>query len=246
MLPIVARWKDVTSEILGPCIFPGTFSSRHDSLCWHFGPCQRVPINVSKRCAAKCFCWYWSAFRTSARKSGIIGRCLGALMGAAHAAGWPIVRGGSQRISDALALYLSTLDGRIVTNHRVDCLDSFTNQLVLCDVTPRLLLGMARNTLPDQFCRTLREYRYGPGIFKEDWALDGPIPWRAPDCLRAATVHLGGTWNEVSASEASAWTGRICDKPFVILTQPSLFDHTRTHQGMPGRIAIYRTDRPWT
>jgi len=231
MLPIVARWKDVTSEILGPAFSQAP--SRRGTIR-SAGTLVRVsgmPINVSKRCAAKCFCWYWSAFRTSARKSGIIGPCLGL---------------DGRRISDALALYLSTLDGRIVTNHRVDCLDSFTNQLVLCDVTPRLLLGMARNTLPDQFCRTLREYRYGPGIFKVDWALDGPIPWRAPDCLRAATVHLGGTWNEVSASEASAWTGRICEKPFVILTQPSLFDHTRTHQGMPGRIAIYRTDRPWT
>ena len=245
MLPIVARWKDVTSEILGPAFSQapsrrGTIRSAGTLV--RVSGCRLmfrndVLRNVFAGIGAH------SALPLESPGSSAVAW---ALMGAAHAAGWPIVRGGSQRISDALALYLSTLDGRIVTNHRVDCLDSFTNQLVLCDVTPRLLLGMARNTLPDQFCRTLREYRYGPGIFKVDWALDGPIPWRAPDCLRAATVHLGGTWNEVSASEASAWTGRICEKPFVILTQPSLFDHTRTHQGMPGRIAIYRTDRPWT
>lgn len=152
--------------------------------------------------------------------SASFGLVLGAI---GHAYGWPIPRGGSQHIADALASYLRSLGGEIVANSRVD---SLPDGLVMCDVTPRQLLALAGDRLPAGYRRSLERYRYGPGIFKLDWALDAPIPWRAAACARAATVHLGGTLEEIAGWEASN-TGR----PFVLLVQPSLFDPARAPAG---------------
>jgi len=143
---------------------------------------------------------------------------------AGHATGWPIVRGGSQRISDALASYLRAQGGRIRTESRVDALPEAS--LVLCDITPRQLLAIGGSRFSPRFQRALARWRYGPGVFKLDWALDAPIPWRAGECRRAATVHLGGTLQEIAAWE-SGFTGA----PFVLLAQPSLFDPSRAPQG---------------
>jgi phytoene dehydrogenase-like protein len=98
-------------------------------------------------------------------------------------------------------------------------------------VTPRQLLGIAGDRLPPRYQRALRRYRYGPGVFKVDWALDGPIPWRAPECARAATVHVGGTLPEIAESERAAWQGRHAERPFVLLAQQSLFDGSRAPEG---------------
>ena len=154
------------------------------------------------------------------------------LGGLGHAVGWPMPRGGSQFIVDALAAYLRDLGGEIVTDAPIRSLaDLPPARAVLCDVTPRQLLALAGDTLPDTYQRQLRRFRYGPGVFKMDFALDGPIPWASPECLRAGTVHLGGTPDEIAAGERSVSRGVIPERPFVLLAQQSLFDPTRAPVG---------------
>jgi phytoene dehydrogenase-like protein len=148
---------------------------------------------------------------------------------AGHAVGWPLVRGGSERIADGLVSYLRALGGEIRTGSRVDRLPG--SGLTLCDVTPRQFLALAGDRLPASYRAALAHWRYGPGAFKVDWALDAPIPWRAPECANAATVHLGGTLEEIAASERDAWDGRIAERPYVILVQPTLFDPGRAPAG---------------
>jgi phytoene dehydrogenase-like protein len=151
-----------------------------------------------------------------------------ALLGLAHTHGWPFPRGGSQAIADALARRLRKLGGEIETGHAVKSLrDLPRSDLVLCDVTPRQLLALAGDRLPPRYRRRLQRWRYGPGVFKVDYALNGPIPWRAPEVAHAATVHLGGSPAEIVESERACWEGRHADKPFVLLAQQSLFDDTR-------------------
>jgi phytoene dehydrogenase-like protein len=153
-----------------------------------------------------------------------------ALLG--HACGWPVARGGSQRIADALASLLRGLGGEIVTGRPVASLEELPPaRCVLLDVTPRQLLALAGRRLPESYRRRLARYRYGPGSCKVDWALDGPIPWRAGACRRAATVHVGGTLEEIAAAEAAATRGEHPERPFVLLAQPSLFDPTRAPAG---------------
>src|SRR5205814_394802 len=146
-----------------------------------------------------------------------------------HAVGWPFPRGGSQRVADALAAKLRELGGEIRTSSTVESLP--VADLVVADVVPRELLRLARGRLPERYARRLRSYRHGPGAFKLDWALDGPIPWRAAECRRAGTVHLGGSLDEISASEWGAWRGRPGERPFVLLAQTSLFDPMRAPAG---------------
>ena len=150
----------------------------------------------------------------------------------AHAVGWPVARGGSQRLTEALMAELRAHGGEVETGRRVESLDELGDAApVMLDVTPRQLLRIAGTRLPDGYRRRLSGYRYGPGIFKLDWALDGPIPWRAPEAARAGTVHLGGTLDEIVASEEAAVKGRHHDRPFVLLVQPSLFDPSRAPEG---------------
>ena len=150
----------------------------------------------------------------------------------AHAVGWPIARGGSRRIVDALAAHLRELGGAIVTGCRVNALSELAPcAAVLFDLTPRQVVAIAGDALPSRYRRKLEAYRYGPGVFKVDYALDGPIPWRAQECLRAGTVHLGGTLPEIAASERAVARGRVPERPFVLVAQQSLFDTTRAPKG---------------
>jgi len=154
------------------------------------------------------------------------------LAAAAHAVGWPIPKGGSQAIAGALASYFQSLGGRIVTNTRIGSLDELGGASpVLCDVTPRQFLALAGDRLPASFRRNLESYRYGPGVFKIDWALRAPIPWRAEECGRAGTVHVGGSLDEIAASERAAANGAASPRPFVLVAQPSLFDSSRAPRG---------------
>jgi phytoene dehydrogenase-like protein len=146
-----------------------------------------------------------------------------ALLTMGHAVGWPFPRGGSQSLADALARCLRAAGGEIRVSSPVDELPRA--DVVLCDVSPRELLRLGR--FPARYERALRRYRYGPGAFKLDWALSGPIPWRDVRCAQAATVHLGGTLAEVAASERAPGLPR----PFVLLAQPSLWDDTRAPAG---------------
>jgi phytoene dehydrogenase-like protein len=150
----------------------------------------------------------------------------------AHARGWPVARGGSQQIAQALASYLRTLGGEIETGAPVTSVEELAPaKIILCDIGPRHLLALAGSRLPARYRRALGAYRYGPGVFKVDYALDGPVPWTAPECGRAATVHVGGTLAEIAASERAPWQGRHAERPFVLVSQQSLFDPTRAPEG---------------
>jgi phytoene dehydrogenase-like protein len=150
----------------------------------------------------------------------------------AHAVGWPVARGGSQRVADALADHVRSLGGEVETGRRVENVDELGDpRTIMLDVTPRQVLAMAGHRLPSYYRRELRRFRYGPGVFKLDWALDGPIPWRAPECARAGTVHVGGTLEEIAASEAAVVAGRIPERPYVLLAQQSACDPTRAPAG---------------
>ena len=149
-----------------------------------------------------------------------------------HRFGWPFPRGGAQRITDALASYLRSLGGEIETGTRVGSLAELPRcRAVFCDVTPRAFIRLAGARLPTDYRRRLQRFRHGPAAFKVDYALSGPIPWKAATCTRAATVHLGATLEELIASERAPWRGEHAERPFVLLAQHTLFDSTRAPDG---------------
>jgi phytoene dehydrogenase-like protein len=170
-----------------------------------------------------------SMLRLDERPTAAVGLVL-AITG--HAVGWPVARGGSQAVADALGSYLRSLGGEIVTDHVVENVDELSDAgAVLLDVTPRQLLALAGHRLPRHYRRALERFRYGPGIFKLDWALDGPIPWRAPACARAGTLHLGGTFAAIATAEADVAAGRHPERPYVLLSQPTVCDRGRAPVG---------------
>ncbi|TMF31130.1 MAG: NAD(P)/FAD-dependent oxidoreductase [Chloroflexi bacterium] len=154
------------------------------------------------------------------------------LAAAGHAYGWPFARGGSQRVADALASLLRARGGTIALDSRVASMQHVSSgRVVVFDLTPRQILPIASAQWPDSFNRQLQRFRYGPGVFKVDWALDGPIPWRAPACRQAGTVHVGGAFDEVVAAEEAVAAGQVAEQPFVILAQPTVADPTRAPAG---------------
>ncbi len=165
----------------------------------------------------------------------------------AHAVGWPLARGGSQRIADSLSAHLRSLGGEIETARPVRSLDELREaDAVLLDLTPRQVVALTGDRLPARYRRRLERYRYGPGAFKLDWALAGPIPWRAPACARAATVHLGCTLGEIAASERAAWRDAASPRPYVVLAQPSLFDPSRAPAGRHTAWAYCHVPNGWS
>ena len=232
MAPLVQHWEPLMNMLLGPLRLP-----RHPLLLTRFG----LPGLRSARALAEAKFAGQTAKALFAglaahavlpldkRPTGAFGLVLGIL---GHAVGWPLVRGGSQRLADAMASYLTSLGGRIQVNAPVACVDDLPpSRAVLLGVTPLQMLRLAGHRLPNSYRRQLERYRYGPGVFKMDWALDGPIPWRAEACQRAATVHLGGTLEEIADAERAAFNGQHSERPFVILAQPSLFDDIRAPAG---------------
>lgn len=171
---------------------------------------------------------------------------------AAHAVDWPVVRGGSQRLVEGLTAHLRSLGGEVETGRPVRRLSDLPpHRVALFDVMPRALERIAGDALPDRYRRALRRYRAGPGVFKIDWALRGPIPWKAPECALAATVHLGASFDEIAVSESAANGGAHAERPFVLVAQQSLFDVTRAPAGahtgwaychVPNGSTVDRTD----
>ncbi|MCI0616965.1 NAD(P)/FAD-dependent oxidoreductase [bacterium] len=146
----------------------------------------------------------------------------------AHIVGWPIIKGGSQKLAHCLENYFRSLGGEIETGRKVESLDLLpASKVILLALTPRQVASVAADQLPQKFRDRLLKFQYGPGIFKIDWALNGPIPWKDPACSQSATLHLGSSFDEILESESNAWTGKTSAKPFVILAQPCLFDSTR-------------------
>lgn len=149
-----------------------------------------------------------------------------------YAVGWPFAAGGSAAIAAALAKSFENLGGTIITDRQITKLAELPKaRAILCDITPRQFLVMAGHRVESSERRKLEKFRSGPGVFKLDWALDGPIPWNAAACGRAGTVHLGNTFEEIAKSERAAWAGDHVERPFVLLAQPSLFDPTRAPAG---------------
>jgi phytoene dehydrogenase-like protein len=221
--PLAEGWSELRHDVLGPIVrFP-----RSPVLLARFGlPALRPAASLARsrfrgERARALFAGIaaHSLMPLDAPASAAIGILLAAI---GHASGWPIARGGSQRIADALGGYLRSLGGEIRTRSRVTALPAA--DIVMADIAPRQLAKLA--AWPAGFRRALEEFRHGPGVFKLDWALDGPIPWRAPECARAATVHLGGTLEEIML-----WERHHTGRPFVLAAQPSLFDATRAPAG---------------
>lgn len=237
--PLVAGWDVVMRDLVGPLRLPSSLRS-----AWigaRFGlHAVRSITGLARRFrtagarALLAGCGAHSMLGLSEAGTGAFGLIF---LAAGHAAGWPIAAGGSQRIADALAGYFRELGGEIVTGRPIDSLDELpAHRAALLDLTPRQLLALADARLLDHaggrlYVKQLRRFRYGPGTFKLDLALDGPIPWRDPEILRSATVHVGGTLEEIVAAEAAVTAGRIPERPFVLLAQSSLFDPTRAPPG---------------
>jgi phytoene dehydrogenase-like protein len=230
--PLVRDADALVSEILGPLRPP-----RHPLVMARFAPIalrsatglvrSRFGGNRARALLTGCCAHSMLSLRTPA--SAAFGLVLAL---SAHSVGWPVARGGSQRLADALAAELGSLGGRVETGRWIESLDELgAAAATLVDVTPRQLLRLAGRRLPERYARALRRYRYGPGVFKLDWALDGPIPWTAPEAARAGTVHLGGTLEEIAASEEAVTRGEHPERPFVLLVQPSLFDPSRAPPG---------------
>ncbi|MBN1376596.1 MAG: NAD(P)/FAD-dependent oxidoreductase [Dehalococcoidia bacterium] len=150
----------------------------------------------------------------------------------AHSTGWPIPSGGAGSLTAALAKYFIALGGKIVTGQKIEALTDLPHtEAVFFDTSPARMLKIYEDRFPAAYRKSLQNYRYGPGIFKLDWALSGPIPWKAQECLQAGTVHLGSSLEEIAEAELATWQGKAPLKPFVILAQPSLFDPSRTPTG---------------
>jgi len=155
-----------------------------------------------------------------------------ALNASAHGIGFPIAHGGSQRFADALAGYFRSLGGEVVTGTQITAMRELPPARArLFDVSPHQLLSIAGDLVPRPYARAVGKFRYGPGVFKIDWALNGPVPWRARECARAGTIHIGGTLADIARSEDDAFHGRICERPYMLVVQPTAFDASRAPAG---------------
>lgn len=232
MLPLVSDWRKIERDILGPLRFP-----HHPIATLRFGlrairQAYGLAKGLFKGERARGFFAGLAAHSIMPLEKPLtsaFGLVLGVL---GHTVGWPMPCGGSQAISDALASLFILLGGEIVTGMGVNSIDELPPATaILFDVTPRQLLRISGNRLPQKYRKRLASYRYGPGVFKVDWALDAPVPWRAEECVRAGTVHLGSTLDEIAASESAVWEGKHPEKPYVLVAQHSLFDSARAPQG---------------
>ncbi len=231
--PLVRNWNELTSSVLGPLIrLP-----EHPVVLGSFGLRAAWPATALARRS-------FAGEEARGLFAGLAGHAILDLAApltssfgltfaaSAHAVGWPAARGGSQMIADALVSYLRSLGGEVVTGEEVTSLDDVPPaRAVLFDLTPRQLVAVAGDRLDPRYRRRLTRFRYGPGSFKIDYALDAPVPWAAEECGRAAAVHVGGTLAEVAAAEHDVAHGRHPERPFLLTAQPSRFDPTRAPDG---------------
>lgn len=228
MQPVVQQWSEIEEHILGPMLrVPRDIFS-----LTRFGvKALQSGKQIASQFRGQAARGLWaglvahSMIPLEAWTSGAIGFVLGAT---GHRSGWPIAKGGSGAIANALAAYFVSLGGKIKTGMEVKSLDELPDaKAVLFDVTPRQLLSICGDTLSTLYRWQLKKHRYGMGIFKIDWALREPVPFTAKTARRAGTVHLGGTFEEIAASERQIWRGKIPHNPFVLFAQQSVFDPTR-------------------
>jgi phytoene dehydrogenase-like protein len=229
MKPLVSNFQTLIEEIMQ---FPKILL-RHPLLMFNFGlkalsSARAMAENRFKGERARAFLAGMGVHsimnmnKAASSASGLM------LTAASHANGWPIPAGGAQNITDALAGYFKSLGGSIITGTEINSLEQLpVHDVLMADITPAQFLKIASTVLSGSYKNRVRKYRYGPGVFKMDWILDKPIPWKAEDCYKAATIHVGGTMEEIIESENKVHKGVIPQNPFVFLAQPSLFDATR-------------------
>jgi phytoene dehydrogenase-like protein len=230
---LVEHWSELAPELLGPIsLFP-----RHPLLMAKFGLRGFQPstwlVNHEFRLDRTKALFAGLAAHSFLSLDEPLSSAFGLILGAtAHAVGWPIPRGGAQAITNAICGYLQSLGGEVKTATRVDDIaDLPPADLTMCDVTPRQLLQIAGGKLSAGYRRQLERWKYGSGVFKVDYALREPVPWKAAGCLRAATVHIGGTFAEIALSERTVRNAEHPERPFILLAQPSLFDASRAPAG---------------
>jgi phytoene dehydrogenase-like protein len=229
---LVARWQDLLQDVFVPPGIP-----KHPVFFAKFGMLAIRPATSLARA-------YFKTERGRALFAGVAAHSMLpleklttsavalVLAVAGHAAGWPFARGGSQQLTAALVKYLESLGGQVITNCYVESLEQLPPaRAILLDVTPRQLIRMAGAKLPGSYRRNLERFKYGPGVYKLDWALHQPVPWRAKECAQAGTVHLGGTMDEICESERQPWQGKVSERPYVLFAQASLFDPSRAPAG---------------
>jgi phytoene dehydrogenase-like protein len=231
--PFASHWQQLLEDALQPL----SLLPRHPLLMARFGVKALLPAATLARAV-------FGGARARALFAGIaahsflsldqpLSSAFGLMLGAsAHAVGWPLPRGGSQSITNALIGHLETLGGTVRTSSAVHAWEQLPPaEVALFDTSPRQLLGIAGDRLSWIYHKRFAEFRAGPGVYKVDYALSEPIPWRARECAQAGTVHLGGTLEEIAASEFAMAHGHHADRPFVLLVQPTLFDPSRAPQG---------------
>lgn len=230
--PLAKNWKKLVPELLAPLHIPkypyllGTFGLKA-LMSARFYTQNFFKAEMAR--AAFAGCAAHSMIPLTSAASASFGLVLTMLV---HAVGWPLVRGGSMRLAKALGDHFVSLGGKVDTGHRVENIDEFDwSGALLFDLTPRQIIKIAGHRLPHRYQKKLEGFRYGAGVFKIDYALSRPVPWRLDKCSQAATVHLGGTFDEIARSEQLVGKGRTPEQPFVIFTQTSLFDRTRAPDG---------------
>jgi phytoene dehydrogenase-like protein len=234
--PLVEHWDDFVKDALGPVVR----MPRHPLRMARFGmsgvqPAQWIARNELEGVRARALFAGLAAHTFLSFDRPLSSAMTLVLAAAAHAVGWPVPRGGSGAITRALVAHLEKLGGTVHTARRIDAQTwkelGGHETLTLFDTTPRALMAIAREHVNEGFWQTAKKFAQAPGVFKIDYALSQPVPWKARDCQRAITVHLGGTYEEIAASEDAMTRGRCAERPFVIAAQPSLYDETRAPAG---------------
>ena len=232
MLPVLKSWPSIDKDVLGP---PLSFPSKPIDMALFGLKALSSALSLAKRFSTKEARGLWAGMAAHSIQplSNLTTSAIGiVLLAAGHMGGWPIPRGGSQEIANALASYFISIGGKIETGFYVKSLSQLPSaHAVLFDVTPKQLLKIAGHKFSSIYKWQLEKYRYGMGVFKVDWALDGPIPFTSEEARQAGTVHLGNSIEEIAEGEYLSSTGVISQKPFVLLAQQSLFDKTRAPEG---------------
>jgi phytoene dehydrogenase-like protein len=255
--PLVEHWDDFVKDALGPVVR----MPRHPLRMVRFGlsgvqPAQWIARNELEGVRARALFAGFAAHTFLSFDRPFSSAMTLVLAAAVHAVGWPVPRGGSGAITRALVAHLEKLGGTVHTARRIDAQAwkelGGHETLTLFDTTPRALLAIAREHVNEGFWQTAKKFEPAPGVFKVDYALSQPVPWKAQDCQRAITVHLGGTYDEIAAAEDAVARGRCAERPFVIAAQPSLYDETRAPAGkhvlwaychVPNGSTVDMTDR---
>lgn len=226
--PLVSDWDNLAPDILAPLHFPHHPLAMARFGYYGIGSAEKLVNRHFREREARALFAGLAAHAIMPLDKALTA-AFGLLLGLlGHAVGWPMPAGGTQNLANALASYFQSLGGEILTDTPIEKFDQIPPaRTILFDLSPKQLIKIMGDRLPKHYRNRLENYRYGPGVFKIDWALNHPIPWKSMACAKAGTVHLGGTFEEIATSERQVWEGKIPENKFIILTQPTLFDASR-------------------